>query len=213
VVFLRTPQLARFQVLRVSLRGAEEALWTREAALGVFPVGFEPSGPLIAVVIDGRGSTVTRDGKDILSLGPTITRDWQLSPDGAQLAYVEANVENGLRYLARSASLSGGASVQAQSLSADVTALGVAWEPRTGRPTFGVEPGQELGSVTAQALKADAGGFDVPLAYAPDGSSLAVMRWSGESFREPGTPKLELVDASGRTGIDEYTRFLGWARR
>jgi hypothetical protein len=201
------------QVLRVALRGTEDVLWTRDAALAVFPVGYEPSGSLIAVVIDGRGSTVTRDGRDALSLGTAITRDWQLSPDGDRLAYVEANTENGLRYLARTVSLSGASSVQAQSLSAEMTALGVAWEPTSGRPTFGVEPGQESGGVSAQALKADAGGFDVPLAYASDGSTLAVMRWSGESFLDAGSAQLELVDASGRAPIDDYTRFLGWARR
>lgn len=202
------------QAIRVALRGTEDVLWTRDAVLGVFPFAFESSGALLAVVIDGRGSTVTRDGEDILSLGAAITRDWQLSPDGTQLAYVEANVENGLRYLARSVSLSGGASVQAQALSADITALGVAWEPRSGRPTFGVEPGQGTAGVAAQALKAEAGtGFDVPLAYAPDGSSLAVTRWSGESFLQAGTPRLEILDGIGRAAIDDYTRFLGWARR
>jgi len=205
--------LGAVQILSVALRGTEGVLWTSDAVLGVFPVGYEPSGSLIAVVIDGRGSTVTRDGTDALSLGTAITRDWQLSPDGAQLAYVEANTDNGLRYLARTVSLSRATSVQAQSLSAEVTALGVAWEPKSVRPTFGVEPGHESGGVTAQALKSGAGGFDVPLAYAPDGSTLAVMRWSGESFLDAGSAQLELVDASGRAAIDDYTRFLGWARR
>lgn len=205
--------LGTVQVLNVALRGTEDVLWTSDGVLGVFPVGYEATGSLIAVVIDGRGSTVTRDGKDALSLGTAITRDWQLSPDGTQLAYVEANTDNGLRYLARTVSLGGDTSVQAQSLAAEVTALGVAWEPRSGRPTFGVEPGQATGGVTTQALKSAAAGFDVPLGYAPDGSALAVMRWSGESFLAAGTPRLELVGASGRAAIDDYTRFLGWARR
>lgn len=205
--------LGGIQAVRVALGGTEQVLWMRDAVLGIFPVGFEPSGALIAVVIDGRGSTVSRDGEDTISLGTAITRDWQLSPDATELAYVEANTDSALRYLARSVSLRGDSSVQAQALSAEVSALGVAWEPVSGRPTFGLEPGQDSAGVAAQALKSDAAGFDVPLAYAPDGSALAVMRWSGESFLDAGSGQLELVDASGRAAIYDYTRFLGWARR
>lgn len=202
------------QVVRVNLGGTEELLWSRSDALGVYPVGFDRGGALIAVVIDGSGSTVTRDGANVLSLGPHITRDWRLSPDGTQLAYIESNTAGGLRYLARSVSLAADGNVAVQSLSADIEALGVAWQPGGAGPTFGVEPGQTSGGVAAQALKAEVPGFDIPLAYSPDGTSLAVMRWSGESFEQAGRGQLALVDGGGLRGtIDDYQRFLGWARR
>lgn len=201
------------QMVRVALRGTEEVLWSRSDVLGVYPVGFDGLGALIAVVIGGSGSIVTRDGEDIMSLGAHITRDWRLSPDGTQLAYVEADTSAGLRYLARSVSLAGGA-VSAQSLSREVEALGVAWRPGSANPTFGIEPGQNAGGVAAQSLQSGRPGFDIPLAYAPDGSSLAVMSWAGESFEQPGQGQLAIVTAGGtRTPVEDYQRFLGWARR
>lgn len=201
------------EVARVTLEGTEDVLWTAEGALGVFPVDFAPSGALFAVLIDGRGSTVVRDGAELLHLGSAITRDWELSPDGSQMAYVEANTDSGLSYLARSVRLDGSSNVQAQGLAVDVPALGVAWAPQDSAPTFGVEPARESGGVSAQALKAEVDGFDIPLDYTSDGSALAVMRWSGGGFADAGSPQLEIVDGLGRTAIDDYTRFLGWARR
>jgi len=199
------------QVLRVSLRGTEDVLWTVAGVLGVYPLGFERSGALLAVAIDGSGSTVLRDGQAVVSLGPWITRDWQLSPDGSQLGYIEANVEDGIRYLARRISLAeGGVTVQA--LGADVEALGVAWNPRTGSVAYGAEPGAEGNGVSAQALRSESG-FDVPLGFAADGTILAVAHWTGEDFTQPGAYGIELVDGGGRTAIADYTRFLGWARR
>lgn len=199
------------QVLRVALRGTEEVLWTARDVLGVYPVGFEPSGALLAVTIDGGGSTVVRNGDEAFQISGSFTRDWQLSPDGRELAFIEADLADGLRYVARRVSI-GGETVSAQSVMADISALGVAWNPATGSVEFGIEPGSSGEGVSVQALRAS-GGFDVPLGFAPDGSSLAVTRWSGEDFRHPGTPAIQVVEGANRASIEGYTRFLGWARR
>jgi hypothetical protein len=212
-------QTVRF--FRVAADGSGSAkLYDVQGVLGAYAVGFEPGGALIGVTIDGRGSHATRDGAEVTNFSTQITRDWRLSPDGSQLAFVEANLANGLRYIARTVSLDGSTSgsVEAQTAGAGQQ-LGAAWRPGSPAATFGKEPpgstrsseigSSESGSVEAQAIV----GFDVPLAYSPDGSALAVTHWSGQSFKDPGDAALELVASSGRTAVASFSRFFGWASR
>lgn len=211
VVLTRTVRTAAgalgVAVAQVDLRGVETVLETHEGAGMVAPVGFDREERLLAIRIDARGSTLTRDGEPILWLSTHITRDWALSPDGSRLAFVEANTWEGLRYLPRVVSIEGGGSVAAASTSTQ-QALGAAWTP-SGDPRFGSEPYTPPGSVSAQG----ASGFDVPLAYSRDGTSLAVHHWSGGSFSEPGTPELQILSRLGRQQLDGFTRFFGWSAR
>lgn len=209
------------EVVRVEAAGGEELLWAATGALGVYPVGWD-GDRLLSVVIDARGSTLQRDGEDFAWLSSGFTRDWRLSPDGSALAFIETAPGEGAAYVARTVSLGNVAGVRAEGLAAPVSALGVAWAPGSGIPTFGVEPMQGLGAgaglqatagVSAQALTAETAGFDIPLAYTADGDALAVQHWSGPDFDAPGKPTLQLVDGSGSTPIESFTRFLGWARR
>lgn len=185
--------------------------------LGVYPLGFA-HGSLALVVIDGRGSTLRIGGRDWGALAAGITRDWKLSPDGSQLAFIETQTDGGVRYVARTISLSG-AGVAAQSLSAPASALGAVWNPKTSLPAFGLEPGaSEVDGVNAQALSASTGaggegGFDVPMGYSTDGEHLFVTRWSGNSFQEPGKPVFQIVSADGRADYESFTRFYGWSAR
>lgn len=196
-------------VLRVGLDGAETALERRDA-LAVAPVGFDAAGRLLAVVLDGRGSTLTRGGADARHLSAHLTRDWALSPDGAALAFVEANLDGGLRYLPRVAAIAAGAVAAASmNVPGEGQALGAAWPPTGGPPRFGHEPESSPGGVRAQA----AGGFDVPLGYSRDGAALAVRRWSGSGFAEPGDARLQIVAGGERRTLDGFSRFHGWTAR
>lgn len=186
------------------------------SVLGVYPVGFA-QGALASVIIDGRGSTLRLGGRDWGSLSSEITRDWKLSPDGTQLAFIEARTDGGVQYIPRTVNLSG-AGVTAQALSAPVSALGAAWNPKSGQPAFGLEPGaSEVAGVSVESLSAatdsSGEGFDVPLAYSNDGEHLFVTRWNGSSFQEPGKPVLQIVSADGRANYDNFTRFYGWSAR
>lgn len=197
-------------VARVEFDGAESVLETHLGAGTVAPVGFDVQGRLLAVRIDARGSTLTRDGAEILWLSTHVTRDWALSPDGAWLAFVEVNLWQGLRYLPHLVSIEGGGGVVSAASTPTEQALGVAWSPSGDAPSFGSEPPTPPpGSVSAQGPA----GFDVPLAYSRDGAALAVSHWSGNSFDEPGTPRLEVVSASGRQPLDGFSRFFGWSAR
>ena len=206
-------------VLRVKTDGSDAAtLATFTRVLGVYPVGFRGDA-LAMVVIDGRGSTLRVGDKDEGLISPYITRDWNLSPDGGELAFIETQTADGVQYVARTFSLAGSSDMQAQSAGAAVSALGTAWNPRTGAPVFGVEP-ETPGTpgVTVQSLQAGGAGagqpgFDVPMGFSNDGDHLFVTRWSGPSFETPGQPVLQIVSASGRSSFENYSRFYGWAAR
>ena len=204
-------------LLSVPVSGSGEVpLQSMGGVLGVYPVGYDSAGRLVTVVIDGEGSTVYRDGANPVSLGPSITRDWELNADGSAIAYVETNLDQGARYLPRVTSLleSGGVvTAQSLALATDGQALGTTWAPGSNQPVFGVEPGMAplAGGVMAQT--AAAGGFDVPIAYSSDGKFLAVQHWDGESFDRPGSVSIEIVSEEGRVSLDSATEFLGWAAR
>ena len=206
------------QVAQVATDGSGERELLRVGhVLGVYPVGFDPQGRLVAVVIDSRGSALVRDGQELGAVSSQITRDWRLSPDGRQLAFVESDTAGGLQYHGRVVAVDApeAATMSAQALSVDGQQLGVAWRPSGDVPTFGLEPERGLapaGGVSAQALES-APGFDVPIAYAPGGDTLAVTHWTGTSFADAGRSSLELVSAGGRTDLTGFARFLGWAQR
>lgn len=201
-------------LLKVSAPGkGEETIRTFSKVLGVYPVGFDGQSDLVTVALAGDGTTLYSDGQDPSLLSPNLTRDWQLSPDGKTIAYVEVDTTSGVRYLSRTESLDGdGAAVQ--SLSASVSALGTAWNPATNTVSFGIEPGASTDSARVQSLTAASeDGFDVPLGFSESGQALVVTHWTGESFQEPGRPQLQLVDKSGRVSFENQTRFYGWASR
>ena len=197
-------------VARVAFDGTESVLETHLGAGAVAPIGFDSLGRLLAVRLDARGSTLTRDGAELLWLSTHITRDWALSPDATRLAFVEANLWEGLRYLPRVVSIEGGAGEVAAASTSTRQALGAAWSPSGEAPSFGAEPPPlPPDGVSAQGP----GGFDVPLAYSRDGAALAVHHWSGDSFDEPGTPRLQIVSGAGRQPLDGFSRFFGWSAR
>ena len=199
--------------------GTPETVYEPGNVLGAYAVGFDPAGRFVSVIIDGRGSTAVRNGTELLNLSSQITRDWRLSPDGKQLAFIEANLVGGLHYVPRVLNLDGdGAHVEAQAAGDTGQALGTAWQPGAAAPTFGREgdaAASTSGDASARAQVADssAPGFDVPLGYSADGRGLVVNHWSGSSFASPGKVVLEVVADGSRTPLDAYGKFLGWAQR
>jgi hypothetical protein len=190
---------------------AETVVAESDGVLGAYPVGFDAAGRLVHVEIDGRGSIAYQDGAEVALLAPGITRDWRLSPDGSTLAFVETSTASGVQYFARTAALNGADNRALSLTAADRQSLGVAWRPGSAEPTFGHAPGTG-GSEGARALST--AGFDVPLAYSPDGRAFAVQHWSGASFSEPGDGELQIVTpGSERVALDGAARFYGWATR
>ncbi len=195
-----------FAAVATDLSG-ERPLFTANAVLGAYAVGFDPASRFVAVTIDARGSTLMRDGQEVARLSTQITRDWRLSPDGTQLAFVETDLSHGLQYKGHVVSLSGESPRGAAQAGDLGQSLGVAWGPG-GQPTFGQEPGA-AGQARAQSMA----GFDVPLAYSRDGVALAVQHWSGTGFSDPGKLDVQIVVNGERRALDDFARFYGWAAR
>jgi hypothetical protein len=210
VAFLRVPVAG----------GAATTAFTVRAVLGAYGVGFDRQDRFIAVEIDGRGSTALRDGAELSLLSTQITRDWRLSPDGSQIAFIESNLDGGIHYEARTAVLDGSRPDASNGAQVDGSQqLGVAWQPGAPAATFGGEhPIQSSARFEAQAAAADGvtggAGFDVPLGYSNDGTALAVDHWTGSSFAQAGTSTLQVMsDAGARTTLNGFARFFGWSTR
>ena len=213
LVFTRMPSGNESQgpihLLRVSRDGdRERRLREFTSALGVYPVGYDSEGRLATVILDASGTSVDREGSGRLPLSTNLTRDWKVSPDGLQIAFVDVDATAGVEYIARTARLDGRS---VESLSAQVSALGTAWNPATNDPSFGVEPG--AGDPTGRIQELSAAGFDVPLGYSASGKALTVNHWSGGSFDEPGRPQLQVIAGNSRVTYEDQTRFFGWSSR
>lgn len=206
------------QFLSVPVDGGEAAtVDTVESVLGAYAVGFDKQGQLVDVAIDAQGSTVRRAGKALQLISTQVTRDWQLSPDGTQMAYIESSLVGGLQYTGHTVTLDGSAPVTAEAQTASQgQQLGVAWRPGGSQATFGNNPATGLQAATAagaEAQTAGDSGFNIPLGYSRDGSALAVQHWSGKDFASAGQPSLQLVRDGTPIAVDGYTRFLGWTAR
>jgi hypothetical protein len=225
VVVRNQPPVIR--ALRVAADGSgAKTLKDYPNILGVYPFAFDPQGHLLTVVIDARGSTLTRDGSDVALLSDQITRDWRLSPDGSQVAFIESNLNGGLHYQARVYSFDGGANAVAAGVQAQTDGsqqLGVAWRPGSTSATFGKE--HSAASLDGTATEAQSvaesvgdgitggGGFDVPIAYSSDGVALAVTHWTGPSFEQAGKSSIQVITGAGRAELPGYAKVLGWAAR
>lgn len=213
IAFTRTAE-PQAEVFTVSPNGGEERLvLSLDSALGAFPVAFDAGGRLLTVVIDPAGSALWLGAAPFSHLSSQITRDWRLSPDGTQLAFIESATSGGLQYLPRVVRLAGGGGVASASAPVPDAGqrLGVAWAPNAAEATYGAEPRTAVGGVSAQG--AAPAGFDVPLAYSPDGAALAVQHWTGSSFAAPGELEYQLVAGDRRITLDRVARFVGWASR
>ncbi len=199
------------EIVRVSVPlGDGEVAFTVRGVLGAYPAGFDASGALLTVVIDGRGSTLLSDGVEVTQLSPSITRDWRVSPDGKQIAFIETRTAGGVSYHARLVDTGAGSARATAQQADDGQQLGVAWRPGVNAPTVGRDPSSRPGALGAAQV---AGGFDVPLAYSADGRYLAVEAWDGDSFQAPGRSSFDIVSSGGRRELVNAARFLGWVTR
>ena len=205
--------------------GAERILVMTSSDDALFPVGFSPDGAtLYHVALSNTGSRLfaldTASGlvTPVAQLSDGLTRDWALSPDGSQLAYLALTyAPEAINSRAYAIDL---ATAEIEPLTdLGVSAFGPVWD-RQGSLVIGtLTPGGEGSFVqvqdgrTSQVLGPDAG-FDVPLAYLPGGAYL-VRAFEGATASAPGRASLTLIGSNGERHVlsTRDVTFVGWSAR
>jgi Tol biopolymer transport system component len=227
VVRKNTPEedgAGSFELIALSRDGQRETI-TSWSSAAVFPIAFSPDGSTLYFATLNAGGTdlyrVAPDGSDetmIAHLSDEIARDWKLSPDGSTLAYSVAESGETPRVVAMTLELS---TSNAERVTSDV-------DRAEFNPAWNVD-----GDLTISSVKADGGGdaitvdpagaattltengdgFDLPIAWSPDGSSLAVRSVEGGSPDDLGRSYVEIVGAGGRrerTSDASDVLVVGW---
>jgi hypothetical protein len=182
-------------------------------------MGYQPDvgTPLLAhlsaagteVVTQPIGAAAT--GRSQVATGPS--RDFTVSPEGrpALLLLTSENGHNVYRAVARGTDGS-----FTRLTDGGVEDTGIAWDPRTQEPSIGVVPSTAGGPVPAAPgahTVVPAAGFDVPLAWSPDASYLAVRHFSGGTTDQPGGETLDLVRTDNTRSVvigSVAPEFAGW---
>ena len=199
------------ELLRIDLSGEATRVASAEAAL--FAIDFSPDGAwLYYAVATPEGTELARgsalgggEAETVAHLSDGVARDWHLSPDGSQLAYLaQAPDDAEVAFVVRVLDLQTGevAAPLADDGSARFNPL---WE-RTGVLTVGrIDGGGGPARLNVDgartALQATLpspppAGFDVPLSWSPDGTHLAVRSFERASVADPGPSRVAVVSTN-----------------
>ena len=207
----------------------------------LFPIGYAPEGEGFYYVRFAREGaylhevdTRSRAVRQVTRLGDGAARDFKLSPYGSALLYLALDGASA-RYRAFRADMRTGDTrplLEGLLRSEDV---GVAWRPGTpaspavgmitvpgaqgtGPGTRGTSGGETTARVALDegggvTVTERAGGFDVPVAWSPDGRYLALRAFSGAGADDPGREQPVLLDREGvRTPLrgTGTVELVGW---
>ncbi len=214
-----------FELLLLGRDGTRATLTSWRSA-SVFPIAFAPDGSkLYFATLNETGSdlySVAPDGSAetlIAHLSDEIARDWKLSPDGTTLAYS----------VAESGATPG---VVTMTLDLATAAASVAIESDAPRAEFN-PTWRDDGELTVAAIKPEGGGdavavdasgatnaltenddsIDLPLAWSPDGATLAVRSVDGATTFEAGESYVDLIASDGsreRVSDEADVLIVGW---
>jgi WD40 repeat protein len=222
-----------FELILLGRDGSRSTITSWRSA-GAFPVGFSPDGSTFYfATLNAAGTDLYRVAPDgsgealVAHLSDQIARDWQISPDGASLAYSAAESGAEPMVVARVVDLATGAVVDALgegSLEAGPSSTGVArgefnpaWQP-DGDLTVasmnldGGSAAVSVGSGGTEVETQSSDSMDLPLNWSPDGGTLAVRSVDGETPFEAGASHVELISDGGRERISESSdvTIVGW---
>jgi Tol biopolymer transport system component len=200
------------ELLRVGLDGTAQTIAAANA--GLYAIDFAPDGGgLYYASLSASGTDLMRAAtspgmagapQTVAHLSDGIARNWKLSPDGSQLAYL-AQTPPGSATAFETKVLDIEDGTSAAPLGADA---GAQFNPiwGDGTITIGHVAGAEHAALRIPAngvsaagspLPAPAFGFDVPISWSPDGAWLIVRAFEGASAADPGPSHLVAIDASG----------------
>ena len=205
--------------------GAEERIVAYSETEALFPVAFKDDGAILlyAGLNQDDGSRLyevelsTGVATEVATLSPALTRDWKLSPDGTQLAFLEVAFDDAS--VASRASVLNLATGNVVPLTAarDV-AFSPTWNDRS-ELAIGVFNADTLESglliVDGQSratLEGPVSGFDVPLSYSAAAGAYLVRAFENDSVTAPGRSSLVLVgdDGERRTIAEGEVTLVGW---
>jgi hypothetical protein len=231
------------QLLRVDLSGTTQTIAAADA--GLYAIDFSPDGGALyyaslsasgtdlmrAATSPGVAGPSTSSGQSapqpVAHLSDGIARNWHLSPDGTQLAYLaQAPAGSATAFVAQVLDIESGsaqtplgadAGAQFNPIWDNTDAITVgrvsgneraALKVPAGGPSAGSGQAPSAGSGRAPSagsgqaaagspLPSPAIGFDVPLSWSPDGAWLIARAFEGASPADPGPSHVVAIDASG----------------
>ena len=215
----------RLTLFRASLRDATVSVLSSIDDAIALPLAFSPESDWFYVAQTSEEGTEllaidTADGsvETLTKVAGDIARGWRLSPDGLGIAFVSRI--SGREWGLHIASLVDGTVLRLESpaVPSGRELFSPVWHPQQPLLTVGTEP-DDGGGVLNVPLSGQDGerlagpdeGFDVPIAWAPNGDYLVVQQFS--EFPVQRRPSLDVISSSGeRQGLApgmEVT-FIGW---
>jgi Tol biopolymer transport system component len=212
--------------------GQETVLWQQANVFELFPVGYSLA-PAVggALVYASYGLSGTDLGWLAAETPPVhITnespRDWHISPDGARVAFLARQRTDG-RMAARAFVTGLSAASQPVLVLAAVPDAVDHFNPvwrSDDVVTVGRTPAEGASTAAAVLVSLEGGtveevepgpeqGFDVPVAWSPDGRYLVVRSFEGSSAADPGREQLTIIEeGSERNAVGEQgsLEFIGW---
>jgi Tol biopolymer transport system component len=201
------------ELLLVDLSGNSKTLAAVDGG-GAYAIEFSPDGAwLYYASITATGTDLHRAASSggasepVAHLSDGFARDFDLSPDGARLAYLAESPDTSAPFVTQVLDIASGAVERPR-----VAAAGAQFRPlwsSDGSLTVGtLEDGASAGGTrrvavggaagaTDEPIDAPARGFDVPLAWSPDDTRLAVRAFSEPSLSDPGTSTVVIVGTDG----------------
>ena len=198
-----------------------------EGAPSVFPLAFESRDDLFYVA-----RRTVEGGTEVLAIGVAdasshtvatvdgVARDWQLSPDGGRMTFVKQAAGGVWELWVLDLEDGSLLRLEAEGLSTDRELFSPVWHPQQALITLGMAPGDEGRGVISLSLSGGAAvqlpgpeqGFDVPLAWSPQGDLLAVQEFA--EYPVQHRPHLRLIALDGQRQVladEAEVTFIGWS--
>lgn len=200
-------------------------LVSMEDVTSMFPLAFAPAGDSIYVARVGEGGTdifavsVADASRRAIATVDGFARDWQLSPDGERVTFVNQAGEGEWELWVLDLEDGSQFRLEAEGLPTDRELFSPVWRAGQELITLGTAPGDNgngvlnlsLSGGAAEQLQGPEQGFDVPLAWSPQGDLLVVQEFS--EYPVQRRPSLYLLTASVERqplADEAEVTFIGW---